>query len=183
MFTPDNLNRWTRPDSYIGNTWYDYFGSVCGRSRDSDALERSNFQAMLKALGFDGEDTPDDCPTIPGSDDEPTRLIVRENHWAVGWVEWIAIHESDEAGLKIADAIIEAKNDYPIIDEELFSEIEDEDCNETWVNCFDPKERFTYLREHGVTIDSDNRPDVAKAVAGEWGYAANLLPNPSDLLY
>ncbi len=135
---------------------------------------------MLNALGFDADETPsDDCPTI---DDQPTRVIVRESHCMVGWVEWIAIHKSDEAGLRIADEIALALQDYPIVDEDLFSEIEDEDCSETWVNCFDSQERFAYLREHGVTIDRDNRPDVAKAVAGEWGYAANLLPCPSDLL-
>lgn len=180
MFTPKYLNRWTTPPCYLGAEWHDYFGSGCGRSRDSEALERANFRAMLTALGFDGENVGDDCPT--DSDDEPTRVIVRENHWAVGWVEWIAIHESDEAGLRIADVIAEALQDYPIIDEMLFSEIEDEDCCETWSNCFDPQERFKYLREHGVTVDSDNRLSIARAVGGDWGEAVQWLPCPSDLL-
>ncbi len=179
MFTPELLNRWKLPDHYFGAEWYDYFGSGCGRSLDSDVLERANFQAMLNALGFDNETASDDCPTI---DDEPTRIIVRENHWAVGWIEWIAIHESDEVGLKIADEIIEAKNQYPIIDEALFSEIEHEDCSETWTNCYDSQERFAYLREHDVIIDNNNRLSVAKAVAGDWGEAAQWLNCPSDIL-
>lgn len=29
-----------------------------------------------------------------GGESETVR-VVRESHWAVGWVEWIAIHESD----------------------------------------------------------------------------------------
>lgn len=180
MFTPEILNRWTTPKNYFGDHWDDYFGSGCGRHRDSEPLERANFRAMLNALGFDNdEDVADDCPTI---DDEPTRIIVRENHFAVGWVEWIAIHESDEAGLRIADEIAEALQDYCIVDESLFSEIEDEDCCETWKNCYDSQDRYKYLREHGVTIDSDNRWSVAKAVAGDWGEAAQWLPCPSELI-
>ena len=34
-----------------------------------------------------------------------TVIVVRETHWAVGWVEWIAIHQDDEKALKIADDI------------------------------------------------------------------------------
>jgi hypothetical protein len=36
------------PDSYFGATWPDYYGSSVGQSRDSDALERSNFACMLE---------------------------------------------------------------------------------------------------------------------------------------
>jgi len=178
MYQPKRLTLWTYPASYAGQTWYDYFGTGQGRSRDSDALERANFQATLNALGFKGEETPDDCPTI---NDEPTRVIVRENHWACGWVEWIAIHKSDDKGLKIADEIAENLENYPVIDEELYSEIEDEDCNETWQNCFDPKERLQYLREH-TYIKTGIFRQLREACRGDWYEAANLLPSPSDIL-
>ena len=32
-----------------------------------------------------------------------TVIVVRESHWAVGWVEWIKIHELDTTALAIAD--------------------------------------------------------------------------------
>ncbi len=180
-YEPEYLNRWTRPQDYFGNTWEHHFSSGCGRSRDSDALKRANFRAMLNALGFDeSENVADDCPLDSG--DEPARLIVRENHWAVGWVEWIAIHESDTAGLKIADEIAEARAEYPVIDEELWSEYENADCEETWANCFDPKERAEYLRKHiGSPVGLFRK--LRAAVKGDWYEAGNLLPCPSDLLY
>ncbi len=69
----ENLHRWTYPDSYMGETWYDYYRSGVGRSRDSGVLERANFDAMLEALNGESE----------------TVIVVCENHWAVGWVEWM----------------------------------------------------------------------------------------------
>ena len=68
--------------------WHSYYSAGVGQSRDSDCLEQSNFAAMLASLGGESE----------------TVLVVRESHWAVGWVEWIAIHEADEKALAIADA-------------------------------------------------------------------------------
>lgn len=178
---PTYLERWTRSANYYGDAWPEHYSSGCGRHRDSEALERANFRAMLNALGFDdSENVADDCPT--DGDDEPTRVIVRENHWAVGWVEWIAIHESDTDGLAIADKIAEALEDYPVVDDDLFSDMEDCECATTWAECYDPSERLSYLREH-----IDNRKgvfrDVRKAVAGCWYSAGNLLPCPSDILH
>lgn len=84
-----NLHRWTPPDSYLGRSWSQYYKSGIAHSRDSNALERSNFACMLAALG--GESS--------------TVIVVRETHWAFGWVEWIAIHESDDRALTIADDV------------------------------------------------------------------------------
>ncbi|WMT78832.1 hypothetical protein [Bradyrhizobium sp. Ash2021] len=89
MTQPKHLRRWTMPANYFGAVWPAYYSSGVGQSRDSDALERSNFECMLKALGGETE----------------TVVVVRELHWAVGWVEWIAIHQDDEKALKIADDI------------------------------------------------------------------------------
>jgi hypothetical protein len=87
MYKPQNLKRWTLPHNYIGAIWPDYFSAGVGQSRDSSAVERSNFASMLKALGGESE----------------TVIVVRESHWALGWVEWIAIHQNDDRALKIAD--------------------------------------------------------------------------------
>lgn len=96
LFVPQHLRRWQRPSNYCGAEWIDYYSAGVGQSRDSDALERANFDAMLKALG--GE-----------RDDEGLALslvrVVRETHWAVGWVEWIAIHERATEALQLADGI------------------------------------------------------------------------------
>ena len=120
-----HLARWTRPDSYFGASWPDYFGSGCGQHRDSDALARSNFACMLRDLGGESE----------------TVLVVRENHWAVGWVEWIAIHESDATALAIAERNMARIEDYPVLDESHYSETEQTEADETWRNCYDWRER------------------------------------------
>ena len=55
--TPEyNLTKWSLPTCYVGESWDDYYRSGCGQSRDSDALERSNFACMLKALFGDDMD-------------------------------------------------------------------------------------------------------------------------------
>jgi len=169
----------------MGATWHDYYGAGFGRHRDSDCLERANFRAALTALGFDEDGSPPvDCPTITeDGDDVPTRIIVRENHWAVGWVEWIAIHETDTEGLTIADELRERVEDYPVLDDELYSEFEGAECSEVWSNCYNKRERLEYLREHlyESCIPGCFR-SVRQAIKGEWSSAAELLPCPSDLL-
>ena len=67
----ETINRWTMPDSYYGSQWPEYFVFL-SQSRDSDALTRSNFECGLKALGGESEAVQ----------------VVREGHWAVGWIEW-----------------------------------------------------------------------------------------------
>lgn len=101
--------RWKLPPSYFGAQWPSYYVAA-GRSRDSDALEESNFRVTLKRLG---------------GEKDPAVIVVRESHWAVGWVEWIGVHENNKAGLAELRKIIEEKESYPILDEEDFSEEEE----------------------------------------------------------
>jgi hypothetical protein len=88
-FVPNSLKRWTCPENYFGAEWPDYFSSGVGQSEESDPLERSNFESMLEALAGESE----------------TVIVVRETHWRLGWVEWIAIHQDDDKVLEIADRI------------------------------------------------------------------------------
>jgi hypothetical protein len=147
-YTPENLN-----------------SSGVGQSRDSDALERSNFACMLEALG--------------GESDVVT--VVRESHWAVGWVEWIAIEadgtpESDRA-LETADKIKGKLADYPVVDENHFSETEMEEANETWRNCYSDNERLKYIRAHRPQFEFYDYGELIACVRGRYfaGYASELL--------
>jgi hypothetical protein len=58
--------------------------------------------------------------------------IVSDNHWACGWVEWIAIHESDESAIKAADLINHRLDQYPIVDEQHYSEMESSASQNYW---------------------------------------------------
>lgn len=160
-YEPTHLNRWTLPQHYMGEIWPDYYSSGFGQSRDSDALERSNFTVALRKLGGESE----------------TVFIVRESHWAVGWVEWIAIHESDTKALQIADNLRERYDNYPALDESHWSELEQEEANETWANCFNPQERIEYIREHRSQFEFHDLADMLGCVRGQYfcGYASELL--------
>lgn len=161
IYEPERLNRWTMPDCYFGEVWPAYYRSGCGRHRDSDALERSNFTCMLKALGGESE----------------TVIVVRESHWAVGWVEWIAIHQDDEKALRIADEIAAKLKDYPVIDDDHFSDVEQEDAHETWKNCYRVEDRIKYIRDHRSQFEFHDLADMRGCVRGNYfsGYASELL--------
>lgn len=165
MYEPENLRRWSHPDHYFGATWPNHYSAGVGQSRDSDCLERSNFAVMLRALG--------------GESDVVT--VVRESHWAVGWVEWIAIEadgtpESDKA-LQIADEQTALLDDYPVLDESDWSEREREEADEVWRNCYNAQERIDYIREHRSQFDFCDFADLIGCVRGNYfaGYASELI--------
>jgi hypothetical protein len=141
--TENHLRRWTMPANYFGAEWPEYFVFL-GQHRDSDSLTRSNFICGLKALGGESE----------------TIRVVRESHWAVGWVEWIAIHESDQAALTKANEIKDQINDYPVVDEDHWSALEDDEAAEFW-NSLSPRDRVQmaiHERDKCHWLNSKNAP-------------------------
>jgi hypothetical protein len=101
-------------------------GWLCflSRNRDSGLLENHNFKTALATL----EEVNADHPT----DDTVTVLDVTENHWAVGWVQWIAIHPSNERAVALARSLAKRLDNYPILDECSYSEKEGEACVQAW---------------------------------------------------
>jgi len=111
------LELWEKADNYAGETYYDYY-VVYGKNRDSDALTLSNFDAITEELkGFDGF------------------ISVVSTHWLVGWIETIMIHKDDELGVEKAIDLCKRLEDYPVLDEEDFSDREYENSLETLNNC------------------------------------------------
>jgi hypothetical protein len=159
----NNLKLWTRPDNYFGAEWPEHYVAY-GRHRDSDVVVESNFHSLLRRLGGESD----------------TVKVIRESHWAVGWVEWIGIHKSDASGLRIASECLSKLSDYPILDEDDHSRREAEECDLTWRECYRPKERARYLRDRGVTVGFR---ELRLAVNGDWAAAANLLPCPSEIIH
>ena len=130
------LTRWTMPDSYFGATWPDYFVFL-SQTRDSDALTRSNFECGLEALGGESD----------------TIHVVREKHWAVGWVEWIAIHEADAEAILKADEMLCALSDYPVLNESHFGELEYSEAENHWQQ-MPIKYRVELCQDAGISIFS-----------------------------
>lgn len=129
-YIPQHLDRWTLPKHYFGAEWPDYYVFL-SQHRDSDSLTRSNFTCALEALG--GEQTVEN-PDPDIDNDIDAVLVVRESHFLVGWVEWIAIHESATDALRIADDIAKRLESYPVLDEDHWSELELEELAEDWTN-------------------------------------------------
>lgn len=148
------LKRWTHPEYYIGEVWPDYFVFLA-RHRDSDTLDESNFISGLARLGGESE----------------TVLVVREGHFLVGWVEWIAIHESDAVRLRAADRMLKEIRDYPILDEDHFGELQFEEACRAWEG-LSLAERVDLCREGRVSIFAARR---ASLPAHDEGYIFEAL--------
>ena len=128
------LTRWTLPAHYAGEVWPEYFVFL-SQHRDSDALTRSNFTCALAAIGGESD----------------TVRVVRERHWAVGWVEWIGIHEDDAGALEKARAIAATLKSYPVVNEDHFSQLEWDEAQQTW-DVMPIADRVDLCREAGVSI-------------------------------
>lgn len=171
-YEPKHLRRWQLPRDYVGAQWPDYYVFL-GRHRDSDELTNSNFECGLAAVKVVASKEP-----IPGDpDDSATVQTVSENHWAVGWVEWIAIHESDTEALECADKLMEQLDDYPVLNEEDFSRRETESAERVWRDCYNAKERVKYIRAHESQFEFRDFADLLGCVRGKYfaGYASELL--------
>lgn len=160
-YEPRNLKLWTMPEDYFGAVWPATYRAGFGQHRDSDALARSNFATALNRLG--GE--------------SGTVTVVREGHWAVGWIEWIAIHQDDEKALAIADYLNDAMEDYPVLDDEHFSDLETEEANEIWSNCYSAEDRIDYIRRNRDQFEFHDFGDLIGCVRGKYfaGYASELI--------
>ena len=159
-FEPKAIQRWETPKHYAGAEWPEYYVGL-GKHRDSGPLERSNFDCFLKALGGESE----------------TVHIVREGHWAVGWVEWIAIHETNTAALTEADEMLCALSDYPVLDDMHYSELETDEANEVWADCYNDEQRLEYIRLNRDQFDFNSLSEVLAVVRGRYfnGYASELI--------
>ena len=152
-YEPENLERWSRPDSWMAHCDEWFYTRACfvfiGQNRDSDALARSNFECALRELGGESE----------------TVKVISESHWGCGWIEWIAIHESDHKALEIADELVAALSDYPVIDESHWSELEWNEVCELWESS-DIEDRLHYMRDSGVSIFAARRDEIPQDDSG-----------------
>lgn len=151
-YDPQHLRRWTLPDSYVGKSWPEYYVFL-GRSRDSDTLEESNFLAGLAAIG--------------GEDDDMV-VVVRESHWAVGWIEWIGIRQDAYDQLRTADAIRARLEDYPVVDEDHWSELEWTRAADYWAQASIGERIYWISESHcGASVFAARRDDLPPDDNGE----------------
>ena len=108
------LELWKHPENYMGDTFYDYYVGP-GRHRDSDIVANSNFDAALEMLG---------------GEREPNVIVEHASHWAVGWVDVILVHKNAKKKVAILQEIMDKIEDYPVLDEDDWSQKEMEAYDE-----------------------------------------------------
>lgn len=131
MFT--HLTRYERPAHFADFAQFDRreYYVLGGQHRESDTVTRSNHRSILRALGGESD----------------TVMVVRDSHWAVGWVEAIYIHESDSKALAIAEEIADKLEAYPVVNEDDWSELVYETASEYWAS-MSVADRLYYCQKH-----------------------------------
>jgi len=110
-----SLELWEPASNYLGEDFRDYYIGP-SISRDSGALEKSNFEVALEMLGGEGDGVS----------------VERFSHWAVGWIEVILVHKDASDKIAILEDIERRLEDYPILDEYDYSEKESEEITENY---------------------------------------------------
>lgn len=152
---------WERPDHYAGKSWPNWYVGY-GRYRDSGCLTNVNFDVFYKEvckasdkLSIPEGDMGTEYISGQGWVDRQMEIdsvyIVRESHWMVGWVEWIAIHKDDAGALTKANELMLALDGYPCLDDDLWTERETEEIDKFWCES-SLRERVEWCREQEESI-------------------------------
>ena len=146
--------------NYMGETPSKGLLVVLTRNRDSDCLTESNWECALEQLGGESE----------------TVEIHRFGHWACGWWEALCVKAGSEAE-KIGAEIESLLSDYPVLNDEHFSEKEQDEANRIWQSCYDEKERIEYIRENRSQFEFWSFSDLLQCVRGNFfsGYASDFI--------
>lgn len=138
---------WERADNYAGEDLTGYY-VVYSHNRDSTRLKESNWDTLIKQFK-----------------DNPRFEIHLFNHWLCGWVECIMI---DGSKMTIEDyneilKIINDLEDYPVLDEEDYSNREYESTLENMDN--ELSYALSDLESEGLRLkDSMDSKDICKKV-------------------
>ena len=147
------------------NDKQDWLVSPVTLNRDSDCLSKANWQSVLDSLSdcFDGEE----------EQDVETHSF---NHWACGWFEILIVRPGSPAERILKD-IERRLEDYPILDEEAFSNLEHEEADSTWRNCYNDRERIAYMRRYRSQFEACSLAELLACARGKcfMGYASELV--------
>lgn len=149
-YKPTHCKPWKLPPYYMGAHW-DGYHVFLEQHRDSDSVTRSNFAVGLAAL--------EALPPFGVDRDEESRVIVYESHAAVGWIEWIAIHDDDTAALVAADAMLAMIDNYPCLSDDHLSDLEWNEACVYWEG-MPIRERIYTCDKFGVSIFAARRAEV-----------------------
>lgn len=104
------------------------------QTRDSDALERSNFTCFKAMLDKEGIDYK----------------IHRFGHWGPGWYEIFLVPPTEDARRVIKEAESAIEN-YPILNEDHYSELEWNEASEYWAR-LSVRDRAEIIRDKSRSV-------------------------------
>lgn len=158
-----HMPTWKTPDSYMG---FDPVGDYClyMKTRDSEIMTESNFACIKKDMEqfIEKGDFPDPNAILDEYGEErPSDWFYTwsAGHWACGWVEYMMVRkDAPEEIIEKADEIYCAISDYPIYDENDYSERQDEAMWNYWKS-MSMRERIQYCKEAMESIFAARRDD------------------------
>lgn len=151
--------RWVHPEYYAGFSPSRSY-VVAQMHRDSDALQRANYRVIRDRL-IDAYRAALGAAADPGlcADEEADLIEWEARHWAVGWVRTLAVNF--DAPTEVLDemaGILDELEAYPILDEELYSEMEADEVQETWA-IGSIADRIAWLADAGCSIFAARRDE------------------------
>ena len=145
---------------------------VLTTNRDADTLTRSNFRCMVQLLGGKESDG------AKGSTELSEHAAIEEaRHWACGWVQYLVINPDNKELVAIAEEQLASLENYPVVNEDDWSNLEMEEANQVWQSCYNQKERVEYIRNHRRQFEFHDFSDLLNCVRGKYfaGWASELL--------
>lgn len=134
--------------AFLWNEQRNWLVAPVTQTRDSDALDRSNFRVAVRELH-----------TANCGDDWQ---IHRFGHWGPGWFEIILVRP-DSLAAKLAAEWESSLSDYPILSEEDHSELEWEGACEAWT-MLSTRERIAILSRHKLNIFAARRDEIPQGL-------------------
>ena len=159
---------WKTPRDYGGfSPVGDYV--IATTNRDADALTRSNWECIGRDMGAVDWGPSERTRNYPAGKDWEARPAVytwRAGHWAVGWVEYMMIRaDASEDVLTAAGETVCALADYPIYNEDHFTDLEFNEACEFWERS-SVADRVDYLQRAGLCIFAARRDTLPDDPAG-----------------
>ena len=150
---PYELPVWEHPAYYAGFSPDGDF-VLAGQHRDSDALERCNYEDFFALMREKVVELQLDPPEGEFWDGFRTEWVYdfRASHWGVGWVETLLMRrDAPEPLQKEAYETLAALADYPVLDESHLSEVEFEEAEEAW-NFMSLRDKIELCARAGASI-------------------------------
>lgn len=139
----------TQYDSHIDlDDRDDWLIGPCVHNRDSDILTKANWKAFNQIM-WEARST---------NADENDYEVHGFNHWANGWFEIVLIKPGSLAAIKAQECEDRLEN-YPILDDDLHSDMEDEAVYEYW-KTMSLRERIEVCKKGNVSIFAARKDNI-----------------------